>query len=76
MPKAAQINAESTVVGVSYLTRQFNHPALVWLPMDSPDVIGTVYEPGAGTFTRPAQIDPDTGEEITPAEVVYTLGAQ
>lgn len=75
MPKAAQINAENTVIGVSYLTRQFTHPALVWLPMDSPDVMGTVYDESAGTFTRPAQIDPDTGDELAPAEVVYTLEA-
>lgn len=65
MFKAAQITAQNTVIGISYLTRQFNHPALVWLPMDSPNVIGCQYDAGAGTFT-----DPDAGT------IVYTLGAE
>ena len=73
MPKALQLDENSVVVGTSLLSQQFDHPSLLWVPEDTPDVMGTTYDSQAKTFTAPAEIDPETEEVVIPEQVVHTL---
>lgn len=40
-------------VGMSWLTRRFQHPALVWVEHSSPDLIGHHYDPETRRFFAP-----------------------
>ena len=59
MPNAVQTHDNGTVYAQSRLARRFEHPALTWISDSAPDLMGTVHDPEAGTFT-----DPDTGEVV------------